>query len=206
MFQQGIALAVGFLLLVASSVAAFGQAEQVTKEPAATLVFPEEQSEADWRVRSFWPMDNAYGWQLPQVPDGTYRIVTRYGAWSKDNSPLRAGGKELEAGRPIVIKGEDFAADRNGFVSFQLVDLADVGLADESKSDRVLVTFGVKDANSSVRGKFSASIFGSSFSQSPKSNPRWNDGELHLIRFYSTEPKSKLGIKYDVFLVRSKDE
>jgi hypothetical protein len=176
-------------------------------EPAAVQVFPDHRSESDWMVQQFWPMHTAYGWEISDLPDGVYKIVMRYApSRGKQSRPISANDATREftsKGDGLVIdRSDDKGSSRTGLLAFQLIDFSDLGI-DDSKPARLHVSFLVRDRNSAVSTRLSASIFGPSSSSSPTSKPRWKDGELHFTGFTSWDNETGIGIRYDVFLLRS---
>ena len=176
------------------------------REPAAVQVFPDHRSESDWRIRQFWPMHTAYGWQISDLPDGAYKIVVRYAPWKAKNSePISAGAATrafTSKGKGLVIgRSGGTGKSRAGFLAFQLIDFGDIG-PDDSKPVRLHISFMGKARDGAVSTRLSADVFGPSSSSSPVSKPRWKDGELHFVGFTSKDSATGIVIRYDVFLVR----
>lgn len=208
MSVHSAALLASIVSFVGLQTVAHADAPADNTEPAAVQVFPDRRSESDWRVQQFWPMHTAYGWEISDLPDGAYKIVTRYASWkAKHSQPISA--KEA-ATREFTSKGKGLVIDRSGgkgnsrtgFLAFQLIDFGDLGL-DDSKPVRLHVSFLVRDRDGAVSTRLSASIFGPSASSSPVSKPRWKNGEMHFTSFTSKDRETGIVIRYDVFLVRS---
>lgn len=194
---------VSIVLCFVANTIAFGQSD-ANQQAAGTLAFPNQESDEHWKVRSFWPMSKTYGWDIPHVPVGSYRLVVRYGPAKQCKSPLSAkdATKEYTSEKPFVIDRDQFRGKCRGYVSFQLVDLSDIGVEAE-RPVRVRVVLSLKGRNGSVRIPLSAPVLGRSGSQSPVSNLSWNNDELHFVGFTSKHAKTGLAIRYDAFVVRS---
>ena len=194
-------LAAIVLSFVVSPSHSFGDSP-VSEESSATLTFPNEQSEDDWKLRSFWPMDMTYGWDVPNLSDGSYQLVVRYGSPRKSPLSAKEGRKERRFEKSFEIGEQEGKGERKGYLSIQLVDLSGIGVTTTEYPARARVVLSLKGKSGSVRIPLSAGVLGSSVSQSPVSNPNWKNDELHFLGFTAKQPKTGLAIRYDVFLVR----
>ena len=207
-FVRSATLTASVLLGFGLSGHSSGQAPgDITEPVAAVQVFPDHRSESDWRIRQFWPMHSAHGWQISDLPDGAYKVVVRYAPWkAKDSRPISADSatKELTSKGEGLIIGKSSVIDfpQAGFLAFQLINVGDIGLGD-SKPVRLHVSFSVRGIKGTASTRLSADVFGPSSSSSPVSKPRWKDGELHFIGFTSKDRATAAVIRYDVLLVRS---
>jgi hypothetical protein len=163
----------------------YADATGANPQPAAVQVFPEHRAEQNWGVEQFWPMNKAYGWKIADLPHGQYRLVVRV-AHQKLQAPTISASEArkqfISKGKGLVIDSSvDMGKPLSGFLAFQLIDLNDLGF-ENPKPLQLRLSFSVKNYNGDVRGLTLpvVSISGKYVGFSPDSEPRWQNGEMHL--------------------------
>jgi hypothetical protein len=203
-------LLASIILLLMAIARVCADAPGAPTESGAVLVFPDFESEFDWRVQQFWPLGESYGWKIVDLLDGEYRIVVRVASSMPGGRRISAGDarKEVTTSKgkgKFIDRSDGKEGPKSGFVALQLIDLRDLGL-DNPKPCRLRVRFSTiyKDRGTVTIVLPTVSISGECSGVRVRSSRRkWVNGEMRLATLNAIEKETRIGIQYDVFLVRN---
>jgi hypothetical protein len=176
-------------------------------EPVATIVYPRESSPE----AAFWPLNNCRIWSIRHL-DPASNAKTLWLRARVVRRDLKEGS--LPAILPTEIQKADCDHELSAggvgpgsgtldvpvSVSVQLIDLREIGLANEKRPLRLLMNLTVGGTGTTLNGERGVLEGERVAGWCTPTTSEWKNGELHLQNFYLADEKRYY--IYDIFLVQ----